>query len=887
LYLRFARTDPLFYDRPDTRRPRRRPLHLDLGRDWTGWRHADDGDWSSWDPGVVLPDQGWKIHVAATPAVAREVLRAVSGYCHAHRLAFKHVPDADTLVARNAKDADRAAAGKFITVYPRDEAELLATLDGLEALVGGSPGPYVLSDLRWNAGPLHVRYGAFTPAWTRDEAGRPVPALRGPDGVLVEDRRTAAFTPPPWVRLPDALRTQRDALGGTAAPADFPYTVTRALHHSAAGGVYEATDADGRRVVLKEARPHAGLTPDGRDAVDRLRAEEAHLRALAGPDVVAVRDALTVHGHRFLVLDHVPGTALHTEVVARCPAIRSGATPAQHLEYRQWALDVAGQVGRALDRLHAAGLTHGDLHPGNVLVTPDGRVVLLDLEMAAPLDGAPAPVIGAPGFVAPDGRGGAAADRYALACLQLFLFCPLTTLLALDPLKADELLDFAVRAYALPGSWRAAVLADLALPGAEQLEGRSRLARVAHSAVRAWETSTEDDLLGLQVLIGRSVAASADLSRRDRAWPGDPQQLSEQGYGLAHGAAGVLHALEACSLDVEPQGWDWLADATHPRRGGSPTHLGLYDGLAGVAWLHRRAGHDREADRLRADLLAVDPGALGPDLYGGTAGLGLYLLSEADRDPALVGRAADLARGLRAHEDDRGPVDPAGPTSVPTGTGGLMRGPSGTALLALRLYERTGDPAHLRLATDALDRDLAHCAVADDGSLQVDEGWRLLPYLGSGSAGVGLVLAQALPHLPDPERYLLALDGVTAAACAPFVIEPGLLQGRAGLIHYLVLLARLGLGTPASDAALAAHVDALRLHAVRHATGIGFPGQGLLRLSCDLATGSAGVLTALQAWTMLVHDEARAGWDALLPGLLPASAPVRQHPRRTQLSGRG
>jgi tRNA A-37 threonylcarbamoyl transferase component Bud32 len=882
-YLRHARTDPLFYDRPDAgRRARRRPLHPDLGRDWTAWRHADDGDWSSWDPGVTLPDQGWKIHVAATPAVAREVLRAVSGYCHAHRLAFKHVPDADALVARNAKDADRGAAGKFITVYPRDEAELLATLDGLEALVGGSPGPYVLSDLRWNAGPLHVRYGAFTPAWTRDEAGRPVPALRDPDGVLVEDRRAAAFTPPPWVRLPDALRAQRDALGGTAAPDDFPYTVTGALHHSTAGGVYEATDAAGRRVVLKEARPHAGLTPDGRDAVDRLRAEEQHLRALAGPDVVGVRDALTVHGHRFLVLDHVPGTALHTEVVARCPAIRSGATPAQHLEYRQWALDVAGQVARSVDRLHAAGLTHGDLHPGNVLVTPDGRVVLLDLEMAAPVDGAPAPVIGAPGFVAPDGRGGVAADRYALACLQLFLFCPLTSLLALDPLKADELLDFAVGAYALPESWRTAVRADLALPGAEQLDGRSRLARVAHSAVRAWETGTEDDLLGLQVLIGRSVAASADLARRDRAWPGDPQQFAEQGYGLAHGAAGVLHALEACSLDVEPQGWDWLADATHPRRGGSPTHLGLYDGLAGVAWLHRRAGHDREADRLLGDLLAVDPGTLGPDLYGGTAGLGLYLLSEADRDPALVGRAADLARGLRAPLDL---PDPA--ASVATGTGGLMRGPSGTALLALRLYERTGDAEHLRLATDALDRDLAHCAVADDGSLQVDEGWRLLPYLGSGSAGIGLVLAQALPHLPDPERYRRALDGITAAACAPFVIEPGLLQGRAGLIHYLVLLARLGLGTPASDAALARHVDALRLHAVRHATGIGFPGQGLLRLSCDLATGSAGVLTALQGWAMLVHDEARAGWDALLPGLLPATAPVRHHPRRTQLSGRG
>ncbi|MFC6357163.1 class III lanthionine synthetase LanKC [Luethyella okanaganae] len=876
-YLRFTAADPVFYDIPTLHRTARRTVryHPADGQAWAGWEHHDDGFWSFWRPADrQLPDQGWKIHVTTTPADAARVLRLVSAYCHDHSLPFKHLPGLDELRAANAKDADRAASGKFITIYPGDVAELQSALNGLDALIGGTPGPYVLSDLRWKDGPLFVRYGSFVRTIARDPDGRQILAVRNPDGALVEDRRGAGFAPPPWVELPGFLSEQLDALGAGTAPADFGYQITRVLHYSNAGGVYQATTPTGDPVVLKEARPHAGLTPDGRDARDRLIDEESRLRALAGPTVVAVRESFDFHGHRFLVLDHVDGANLGAEIVARCPAIRATAAPADYLEYRQWALGIAAQLDEAFGRIHAAGYVHGDLHPNNVLVAPDGSIVLLDFEMARSASDDAAAVIGAPGFVALDGRGGLAADRYALACLKLFLFFPLTPLLGLDPLKADDLLDAARDAYALDETWLAGVRAGLALPGRDSLGSRSRLARAADTAIRSWSVGSEDAVLALQVMIGRSLGASADFSRADRAWPGDIRQFAENGYGLAHGAAGVIHALDACSLDIDPQAFDWLADATGFADGTSEAQqLGLYDGLAGVAWLHRQHSRDRQADELLNRLRAIDPSRLGSDLYGGMPGLGLYLLAEAERDPALETDAVQIATILRARHDARPRLDPgdAAPT-VRTGRGGLMWGPSGTALFALRLYERTGDRAHLRLAVDALDRDLASCAVAGDGSLQVNEGWRLMPYLATGSAGIGLVIAGLLPHLGDPHRYLAALDGIRAAASTPFVIEPGLFHGRAGLIHFLAYLARTGLGTAASDAALLAHVEALKIHAVRHRTGIAFPGQGLLRLSCDFATGSAGVLTALQAHGLLAHDESRDGWDTLLPLLLPAPA---------------
>ena len=887
-YLRFARTDPIFYDTPDRGRPAHRPdaFAPDSLSDWAGWRNDTNADWSGWHPhNSTLPPQGWKIHVAATPAGAAEILRLVSAYCNEHSLSFKYAPSAEALVARNSKDADRAGSGKFITVYPRDEDELRDALRGLDQLIGGRPGPYILSDLRYNEGPLFVRYGAFVKQFTRGPDGEDLLALRDPNGNLVEDRRSAGFNPPHWVELPSFLAEQLDALGDDVAPAEFPFDITRVLHYSNAGGVYEATDATGQRVIVKEARPHAGLTPDGRDAVTRLLDEESRLRALADPSVVGVRASVDLHGHRFLALDYVEGDNLNSAVVARSPAIRANATAADYLEYRQWALNVAAQTQTALERVHAAGYVHGDLHPGNVVLGGDGRVVLLDFEMSQPVADAGRVLIGAPGFVAPASadpstHAGIGADRYALACLKLFLFVPLTSLLALDALKADELLAFARDNYALDDDWVDEIRADLGLPGRDALVGRSRLVRDADAAIGAWRTDSEDAILALQVMIGRSLDASADFSRGDRAWPGDPRQFGDNGFGLAHGAAGVIHALEASSLDVDPQALDWVGAATDT----ADARPGLYDGLAGVAWLNRQAGDDHLADLLLERVLSVDFDKLGADLYGGLAGIGLYLLSEADRDDSLDCELDRIAVLLRAHHDARPSLAGDPQPSVHTGQGGLMWGATGTALFALQLYQRTANPQHLQLAEDALDFDLARCALAADGSLQVNEGWRLMPYLATGSAGIGLVAAALMPLVAEPQRYLVALDGITAAACAPFAIEPGLFYGRAGLIHYLAAVTRAGLSTAESDTALAAHVAALQLHAMRHSTGIGFPGQGLLRLSCDLATGAAGILTALQVYGLTVFDGDRDGWQSLLPLLSPtanqhAATPTSQRGR--------
>ena len=156
------------------------------------------------------------------------------------------------------------------------------------------------------------------------------------------------------------------------------------------------------------------------------------------------------------------------------------------------------------------------------------------------------------------------------------------------------------------------------------------------------------------------------------------------------------------------------------------------------------------------------------------------------------------------------------------------------------MFERTSDPGYLDLAAEALEADLDRCVRTDKGALQVDEGWRTMPYLDGGSAGIGLVIDDYLAHR-RVARFEEAAEAITTAACSAYYAQPGLLRGRAGMLLYLAR------GHAAADPRIAAHVRRLAWHAIRYRDGVAFPGDSLFRLSRDLATGTAGVLLGLAA----------------------------------------
>ena len=821
-YEAFCAASPLFYDvhhaaKKAPFRTADRPLA-------DGWTRKESGDWWTFlCDRSELPDQGWKIHVSATLSNADKILDTVWDYCVPRGVNFKFLLSPSALVGRVTKYAPRGYSGKLVTIYPADDDACHTILRELGELLDGEPNPYILSDLRWGAGPLHVRYGAFSRRYCVAPDGSVVPAIADATGTLVPDRRDPVFHVPEWVTLPDFLEPHLAARNAVSV-ADLPYEIERVLHFSNGGGVYAGKEkSTGRPVVLKEGRPHAGIDGRGEDAAHRVEWEYDMLRRLAGvPGVPEALDLFWVGEHRFLAMEYIDSVSLSRAVVRRFPLTKINVGEAETAAYAEWALGIYEQVAETIRGINERGVVYGDMHMHNVMVTEDDRAYLLDFEVAAPLENAAMPALGNQGFSAPRGTKGLDVDRYGLACLRFALFLPLSNMVWVHRPKVRHHVDVIAEHYPVPR---------------EFLEEGAEVIAPGAPAPPPWPVEwprIRDDLT-------RAILASATPDRDDRLFPGDVRQFSAGGgLNVAYGAAGVLYALSVTGAGRHPELEEWLlAKARTPESGTTP---GLYDGLHGVAFVLDHLGHRQAALEAIDMCLREDWQSLGLDLQGGLAGIGLNLLHFADHtgEPALrvaAHRAAELVA------ERLGPVD-----SVPETSGGkhpyagLMQGSAGPALLLVRAYDDTGDPAFLDSAAVALRQDLRRCMTRDTGELHVNEDWRTMPYLDVGSVGIGLVLDEYLARRDD-EEFAEAARGAELAAESKLYVFPGLFNGRAGTLLYLASRS----ADPATDPRVATQVRNMGWHAVPYGDGFAFPGTTLMRLSMDLATGTAGVLLALGA----------------------------------------
>ncbi len=155
------------------------------------------------------------------------------------------------------------------------------------------------------------------------------------------------------------------------------------------GTVFLGVSPDDRAVAVKVLRD--GLSDP--DARRRFRHELEALRRVRGPHLVEVLDADVDADMPFLVTRFVPGTRLDDLVN------RSGPLPLEAL------LPLARGIADALTVLHAEGVVHRDLTPGNVLVL-DGEPHVIDLGLAIAADVTALTrsglVIGTPGYLAPE-----------------------------------------------------------------------------------------------------------------------------------------------------------------------------------------------------------------------------------------------------------------------------------------------------------------------------------------------------------------------------------------------------------------------------------------------------------------------------------------------------
>jgi serine/threonine-protein kinase len=184
--------------------------------------------------------------------------------------------------------------------------------------------------------------------------------------------RQAGFETEAFLAALPALPTEGSSLAPGADEAGAvvgPYRLIREIGQGGMGSVWlaERTDAiPARQVALK--LPNVGWAWSG--LASRMERERDILASLEHPNIARLYEAgFDGRGRPFLALEYVIGEPIN----AYCRSRRLGM--------RQ-RLALVVQVARAVAHAHARLVVHRDLKPGNILVTPDGQVRLLDFGIA-------------------------------------------------------------------------------------------------------------------------------------------------------------------------------------------------------------------------------------------------------------------------------------------------------------------------------------------------------------------------------------------------------------------------------------------------------------------------------------------------------------------------
>jgi serine/threonine protein kinase/Flp pilus assembly protein TadD len=185
------------------------------------------------------------------------------------------------------------------------------------------------------------------------------------------------------------------------------FRILARLGQGGMGEVFLAEDTTlRRRVAIKRLSSMLGGQPQW---VARLRREAVALAAVNHPNVVTVHAVSEADGIPFVVMELVEGSTLQRLL------------PPGGFEHER-VVELAIPIVAALEAAHASGVLHRDLKPGNVMVTPDGRVKVVDFGLAkvigdpaadrqATAATTPGLVLGTLAYLAPELLVGESADR--------------------------------------------------------------------------------------------------------------------------------------------------------------------------------------------------------------------------------------------------------------------------------------------------------------------------------------------------------------------------------------------------------------------------------------------------------------------------------------------
>jgi serine/threonine protein kinase/Tol biopolymer transport system component len=216
-----------------------------------------------------------------------------------------------------------------------------------------------------------------------------------------KNNRPSKKRPPPTASLSDSVAGPGSQIG--------PFRIEQELGRGGAGVVYLAHDTKLDRSVAIKSLP--AEVKDNPKALSRFTREARVLASLNHPNIATIYDELEeAEGLSYLVLEYVPGQTLAERI-------------AKKLLKLEEALTIALQIAEAVAAAHERDVIHRDLKPGNIKITQEGKVKVLDFGLAKVVGGEatdqqttitePGRVIGTPAYMSPEQARGQVTDKRA------------------------------------------------------------------------------------------------------------------------------------------------------------------------------------------------------------------------------------------------------------------------------------------------------------------------------------------------------------------------------------------------------------------------------------------------------------------------------------------
>ena len=191
------------------------------------------------------------------------------------------------------------------------------------------------------------------------------------------------------------------------------FRIVRRLGRGGMAVVYEATGTDGQKVALKMMSHRLVCDERSRAAFQR---EADIIETFDHPNIVNMLGRFAMFYTFFIIVEYIDGKSLYELVYD------SGPLPAASVR------KILGQLVQGLGYAHDSEIIHRDIKPGNVMITRDGQIKLMDFGLAKPTNATSSDdrvLVGTPGYMAPElltgGEPGPASDLFAMGCLAVEL----------------------------------------------------------------------------------------------------------------------------------------------------------------------------------------------------------------------------------------------------------------------------------------------------------------------------------------------------------------------------------------------------------------------------------------------------------------------------------